>query len=396
MSDSDRPSGNSHPPKYSRQRRKRRPDRAFVRIDGKKVYLGEYGADESRIAYGKVISQLGISAPPDPSDNPSVAEMILAHLEYASVYYGKPDGTQAREYEHICEVMKYLRRLAGDTVARDFGPKMLKSVRHQMIDKGLSRVHINSQIRRIVCAFRWAVEEKMLPPATHQALAAVRNLKRGRSEAKETEPVRPVDAAVVDATLLELPEVIADMVRIQLLTGMRPGELCMMRPCDIDRSGEVWLFTPEHHKTEYQGHKRIIAIGPRAQGVLLRYLARSADAYCFQPKDSESKRLAARESARVTPRSCGNRRGTNCAGTFEAGEFYPVNSYARAIKRAAARAKVEHWSPHRLRHTKATDIRKAFGLDAAQAVLGHRGAKVTEIYAELDLTKAVEVAKRIG
>jgi hypothetical protein len=90
MSDSDRPSGNSHPPKYSRQRRKRRPDRAFVRIDGKKVYLGEYGADESRIAYGKVISQLGISAPPDPSDNPSVAEMILAHLEYASVYYGNP------------------------------------------------------------------------------------------------------------------------------------------------------------------------------------------------------------------------------------------------------------------------------------------------------------------
>ena len=94
--------------------------------------------------------------------------------------------------------------------------------------------------------------------------------------------------------------------------------------------------------------------------------------------------------------SCGNRRGTNCNGTAKAGDVYPVRSYRQAVERAAERAGVEHWTPQRLRHTKATDIRKDFGLDAAQAVLGHRGAKITEIYAELDKEKAATVARKIG
>jgi integrase len=244
--------------------------------------------------------------------------------------------------------------------------------------------------------FRWGVEEETIPETTHRALVAVRNLKRGRSKAKETAPVRPVDTAVIDATLVELPEVVADMVRVQLLTGMRPGEVCGLRPCDIVKSGEVWLYKPPQHKTTHHGHSRTIAIGPKAQCVLLRYLARANDAHCFQPKDSETKRLAERSANRKVPLSCGNRRGTNCNGTAKAGDVYPVRSYRQAVERAAERAGVEHWTPQRLRHTKATDIRKDFGLDAAQAVLGHRGAKITEVYAELDTAKAVEVALRIG
>jgi site-specific recombinase XerC len=57
----------------------------------------------------------------------------------------------------------------------------------------------------------------------------------------------------------------------------------------------------------------------------------------------------------------------------------------------------EHrWSPNRLRHSAATKIRRQFGLEAAQCVLGHSNAAVTEVYAERDLQKAVEVARKIG
>lgn len=389
-------SGVNRPPAYSRQRENGRRDRAYVWLDGKKINLGLYGSQKSRDKYNDLVA----TGPHDgvnlPSTNPTISELIVAYLEFASTYYLRSDGKVAREYEHIREAVKYLRRQAGEIPARDFGPKMLKEVREQLINKGISRVHINAQIRRIVCMFRWAVEEETVPETTHRALAAVRNLKRGRSQAKETAPVQPVAESVVEATLLELPDVIADMVRVQLLTGMRPGEVCALRPCDIDRSGDVWLYTPAHHKTEHHGHSRVVAIGPKTQAVLLRYLARAAGAYCFTPRDSEAKRLSKREAARVTPKSCGNRRGTNCSGTFKAGDVYGVKEYARAIKRAAERAEVEHWTPHRLRHSKATEIRKMFGLDAAQAVLGHRGAKVTEVYAELDIAKASEVAKKIG
>jgi site-specific recombinase XerD len=48
-------------------------------------------------------------------------------------------------------------------------------------------------------------------------------------------------------------------------------------------------------------------------------------------------------------------------------------------------------APHQLRHNAATFLRKEYGLEAAQVILGHRTLSVTEIYA----AKNVEAAKRI-
>ena len=84
-----------------------------------------------------------------------------------------------------------------------------------------------------------------------------------------------------------------------------------MRPCDVDRSGDVWVYRPQSHKTAHHGHSRAVMIGPKAQAVLLRYLARDAEANCFRPCDSEAKRRAAAHAARKTPTSCGNIPGSN-------------------------------------------------------------------------------------
>ncbi len=48
----------------------------------------------------------------------------------------------------------------------------------------------------------------------------------------------------MDSTLPYLPAVVADMVRFQRLTGARPGEVCQLRPCDVDWSGDVWEYRP--------------------------------------------------------------------------------------------------------------------------------------------------------
>ena len=37
-----------------------------------------------------------------------------------------------------------------------------------------------------------------------------------------------------------------------------------------------------------------------------------------------------------------------------------------------------------------------YGLEAAQVILGHSQANITQVYAERDLAKGVEVAKLIG
>lgn len=59
--------------------------------------------------------------------------------------------------------------------------------------------------------------------------------------------------------------------------------------------------------------------------------------------------------------------------------------------------KAHRWHPHQLRHNAATRLRREFGIDLAQTILGHRlGSAVTEIYAEANVAKAKDVIARVG
>jgi site-specific recombinase XerC len=54
------------------------------------------------------------------------------------------------------------------------------------------------------------------------------------------------------------------------------------------------------------------------------------------------------------------------------------------------------WSPHQLRHNAATSLRKQFGLEAAQVILGHRTLTVTQVYAEKNVQAAMRVMSEVG
>ncbi len=54
------------------------------------------------------------------------------------------------------------------------------------------------------------------------------------------------------------------------------------------------------------------------------------------------------------------------------------------------------FTPLQLRHTAATRIRKSYGIELARIILGHSTAFTTEIYAEADRVKAMEVMTKIG
>lgn len=82
-------------------------------------------------------------------------------------------------------------------------------------------------------------------------------------------------------------------------------------------------------------------------------------------------------------------------------ERYDVPSYRRAIEYAIQRARkagiqVTHWHPNQLRHARATELRKQHGLEAAQVILGHAKADVTQIYAEKKVALGKEIAKQSG
>ena len=375
---------------------------AVVRIEGKDHYLGPYDSPESWEEYHRLVadylSRKDVAPSPSFQGQPiSVQRLCLAYTDFAEKYYVK-DGQMTAEVVCITYALRRLIKLFGSLPAVEFGPRNLKLVRDEFIRDGQVRGTVNGNVSRIKRMFRWGVENELIPVTVYQALATVAGLRKGRSDAKESRPVRVVDEIAVQAALPFMPPAVRAMVEIQLLTGCRPGEIRLMRPRDVDCSGDVWCCRPASHKTEHHSQERRIFIGPIAQAILKPWLDREPDCFCFSPKEMVAARLKEKEAKRVTPINVGNRPGTNRKKQPQraAGDHYSRDSYRRAIERACKAAKIESWGPNRLRHTRATELRRSHGLDAAQVVLGHTEAFVTQIYAERDFQKAEQVMRVVG
>ncbi|MEM9194775.1 MAG: site-specific integrase [Myxococcota bacterium] len=375
---------------------------AFVRIRGSDVYLGKHGTPRSRERYHRLIAEWranGHRLPKSPEEL-SVAELVVAYLEWADDYYGES------ERENLKYALRPLVRLYGRTKASEFGPLAYRALRQSLVDgtapgvrKPAARTHANKQMARVRGVFRWGVGRELIPPSVDQALQAVESLKAGRGSAREAKPVLPVPRKDVLAVLPHVSRQVAAMIEIQLATGARPGEICAMRPKDVDRSQQTWILRPQSHKTAHLGHARTIPLGPRAREALRPFLLREEDANCFSPAEAEAERRKLLHANRATPPHQGNRPGTNRKRKpkRQPGSAYTTDAYRRAIHRACKKAEVSRWSPHQIRHTVATEIRAAHGIEVAQNLLGHRmGSLVTEVYAERDLKAAQDLVERIG
>ena len=348
-------------PKLLRHKAKTR-DRAYVNLGGKRRYLGDWGSTEARQAYADLRREIIDRGNITTLTETTVREVMESYLEWAESYYRHPDGSPTGEITNCRNAWRHMG-LCLDESAIDFGPRKLKAVRDQLIEQDLARSTVNKYTVRIVAGFRVAVENEMVPPSVHQALAAVKPLARGRSAAREADPVLPVPEDDLQAALDELEELPRVMCRLLLITGMRPGECRLMRWRDIDQTGEVWMYTPAQHKTQHHGKQRVVFLGPKAQ-LLLRPLA-GEPGYFFR-----------RSTFSVKP--------------------YSVSGLQAAVRRACDRAGVERWAPNQLRHNAATRLRAEHGLHAARVILGHADERVTTVYAEADMEQAKKIAQQVG
>lgn len=398
------------------------------------VLLGKFGTSASRKEYARVISEWeanGRRLPPKSAEGSapdlSINELCLAYWRHAENYYVK-DGKPTSEIYAVRQALRYVRQLYGHTPARDFGPLALKAVRQKLIEhpivrkikvkdpytgevreaekllaKGLARRNINKLVSRIKGMFAWAVQEQLLPAEIHAALSRVPGLRKGKGQGREKPRIKPVAPAVVEETLPHLLPVVRAMVQVQLLTGMRPQELCGMRPVDIDMTGAVWEYRParyktEHHHDEEPDQERIVFIGPQAQAILKPFLPLNVEAHIFSPRRSEEERNAKRRQERKTPMTPAHakRRARAAAKPPHWNDRYEVYNYRRAIRRGCIKAGIPIWHPNQLRHTRGTEVRKRFGLEAAQSILGHAQLGVTQVYAEVDRETALRVVMEIG
>jgi integrase len=133
---------------------------------------------------------------------------------------------------------------------------------------------------------------------------------------------------------------------------------------------------------------------------------RGADSFLFSPAEAEAERNAERRKNRKSPMTPSQAARKPKAKPGRAKRVrYDTDSYRRAIDYAVKMANkkkqpdqpaVPNWYPLQLRHTRAIEVRKSYGLDGAQAALGHKNADVTQVYAEKNLQVAVRIAKETG
>lgn len=396
---------------------------AVVRIDGHDRYLGPYGSPASHDAYERAIAEWKTHCTEGEGEGLArrrgngtetlpeltVEDVLLRYWLFAQSYYVK-DGKPTKELADMKYALRPVRKLYGDTPARCFGPLALKAVRQSMIETDkLSRGVINNRINRIKRFWKWAVSEQLVPTSVYEGLRTVAGLRYGRTEARETEPIRPVPDEWVEAVLPFLSPQVKTMVQLQRLTGMRPCEVVLMRACDIEMSGDIWVYEPFDHKNRWRGHRRLIPLGPKAQRLIKPFLSLKTDAFLFSPQEAEAWRNKERRKGRQTPMTPSQAAREPKPNPRQAKrDRYDTDSYRRAITYALKKAnqkrkkenpdacEIPRWCPLQLRHSRATEIRKQFGIEGAQVSLGHARADVTEVYAEKNLGLVVEIARQTG
>jgi len=409
-----------------------------VRIAGKDYYLGVYQSQDSWREYHKLLAEHfsnqsgpgqnqggGTSrahAPTVPVAAPSeltIGELTMRYKVHAEGYYVKK-GKPTSEVSTIKRSLTFLNRMYYKESVSSFTSKKLELVRESIASDPVVKIHkkkgkdgkidakavvlhdaksrstANKYTGKIKQMFKWAVHEELVDPSVYERLRALPPLKRGRTKAREMPKVRAVSDAHIAATLEKLSPVVADMVRVQRLVGCRPQDITNMCPAEIKKTpdGEPWLYSPASHKTEHRDQDLVLAIGPRAQAILERYWPKKATEVFFSPRATVRLRNDAQRGNGKNADAVAKR--PKKVAARPPSDRYDSGSYRRAVNRACELAEVPSWSPNQLRHSRLTEVRAQHGAEAARTLVGHKNLNTTEIYAEQDLKKAIQVAKESG
>ena len=388
-------------------------DTAYVRLTDVKTgkrrqyALGEYNTPASREAYHRLIAQWEADGRRLPIVDRSTDDGPGLTIEDLCLQYwmGVKSEKSQPEMHKIRSMIRLICQYHGSTQIENFGPRALSDLIHPMSMGDLSatparrpwtRTHLNQQTGRLKRMFRWGVAREIVPANVYHALTAVENVRTGTQGIKEGRKITTVDLDRVERTKPFLNRQIQALIELQIHTGARAGELLAMRPCDLDRSGDVWIYSLATHKMARFGKSKTIHLGPKSQRVIIPFLKRKSDACIFSPAEAEVERRGKRSTRSNAP-----------------GDRYIIQSYGKAIVRACARAfpfplcmdlkhrqdweRANRWTPHQLRHTAATRIRAQYGLEAAQLMLGHSSAMITDaVYAERDQSKILAIAREVG
>jgi integrase len=350
-------------------------------------YFGAADTPASQAAYATFLYRIATG---DPALVPPVVATIpltVADVAAAWMEGGTLELTErGREIEAFRLTLPPLLRLWGKLAASTFGAQHLIELRQAMVSGswmtdeerqhpqrrgkvGWSRQLVNQRIGRVKRIWQWAELVRMVPVGSYAALAAVRPLRENARGTRENRKRQGPPWDVYKRVARCCPPVVRSLLIVAWWTGARPGELMSMRAGDVDLANGV--YRPRQHKTDYLGHAREIALGPKALAALTPWLRKAAgpESIVFPP----SRRRTA--------------------------EAYDRHTLAQVIQRGCERAGVEKGSvtSYLARHAAKERIERREGIEAARQVLGHRSVSTTARYGRpVDHDHARDVQRRIG
>jgi integrase len=382
-----------------------------------RLYLGRHGSDESRRRYRQFLArveagEVGRTSAEEILDKRlrSIAELVVVYLEYAERYYVDETGGNTSEFHCSKEALRPLVSLFGDEPGSEFGPRALTLVQNRMVEMGYARRTINSHVGRCKRFFRWCSKMELIPPGVYDGLRCVDGLRKGKSRAKETEPVRPVAWEHVEPILPFVSPTVSAMIQTQYYCGMRPGDVILMRRVDIDTSADIWIYQPKRHKNSWRGQSLIKAIPKIAQPIVAEFFKPDLEAWLFSPQDSDrwhrKQRAETTNPNRKTPvypselKRRQRERARTARRPSRYRDRYDTLSYRQAIHYGIRKANksgstIPVWSPNQLRHGIATEISKSLGQQAAQRWLGHAQLDTTGIYVEKQISELIAIAQEL-
>jgi integrase len=175
-----------------------------------------------------------------------------------------------------------------------FKPGYFIKFQKYLITLGYARSQVNRLVKVVKRVFLWGGNSRFdldtydkLPAIIDSAfIADMKSIKPVESTECHDNPIRTdIEAEYVEAVFPHVSNIVADILRIQLSTGMRPNEVCKMKVADIKRTKsefadhsrlydrENWIYVMKNHKTQKHIGEKIIPLGLAEQNILFSTLA---------------------------------------------------------------------------------------------------------------------------
>lgn len=356
----------------------------FVEFKGKRIsFPGVYNSQESIAAYKAFLAQnLGVVALGKPAAKPgcSLTQLVRDYLLHLRSQTNEDQDKLRGTYSNAKIALKRFIAHAGTIAAASVGPRLLKDWQAAMAVSGLARSYVNCNVSHVKSAYRWATSEEIVAAEVWHALESVKALGKGKSQAKEAKKRQPVAWDTIEPLLPHLTPPVRAMVLLQHYTGARSGSVVRACPNQFERDGDFLLWRPEHKTEGSKEEDLVLPLGPLAQAAIAEFLNGPPDEPIFSPR-SISKHPRFRKR-------------------------YSSGSYRECVQDALKRLNAERekqkleplprWTPHQQRHSKGHLVRRKYGIEAAQATLGHDSLNSTEIYSARQLELAKQVARETG